>query len=150
MNIETYMWIIWLSLFVVMLIIEASGPALVSIWFSLGALIALIVSFIPNVQWWIQVIVFVVISIATLFALRPIVKRYMKRNRYNTNIDSFNGKKGYVIEDITYLKPGAVKIGDVSWTAIPVNKDETIVENEIIEVVAVNGNKLIVKKVEEK
>ena len=53
-------------------------------------------------------------------------------------------------EDITYLKPGAVKIGDVSWTAIPINKDETIVENEIIEVVAVNGNKLIVKKVEEK
>ena len=51
---------------------------------------------------------------------------------------------------MTYLRPGAVKIGDVSWTAIPANKDETIVENEIIEVVAVNGNKLIVKKVEGK
>ena len=73
-----------------------------------------------------------------------------KRNNYNTNIDSFHGKTGYVIEDITYLKPGAVKIGDVSWTAIPVSRDEKIVENEIIEVVAVNGNKLIVKKVEGK
>ena len=128
MAIEQYMWIIWLVLFVAMLIIEAIGPALVSIWFALGAVIALILSFIPEVAWWIEVIVFVVISIATLLALRPILK----------------------LEDITYLRPGAVKIGDVSWTAIPVNKDEKIVENEIIEVVAVNGNKLIVKKVEGK
>ena len=148
--IETYTWIIWLVLFVAMLGIEAAGPALVSIWFSFGALIALIVSFIPEVPWWVEVIIFVVISIATLLALRPILRRYIKRNNYNTNIDSFTGKRGYVIEDITYLKPGAVKIGDVSWTAIPVNREEEILENEIIEVVAVNGNKLIVKKVEGK
>lgn len=148
--IENYMWIIWLALFVIMLLIEASGPALVSVWFSFGALIALIVSFIPEVPWWVEVIVFVVISIATLLALRPILKRFYKRNNINTNIDSFTGKRGYVIEDITFLKPGAVKIGDVSWTAIPANKDQTILEDEVIEVVAVRGNKLIVKKVEEK
>ena len=148
--IETYMWIIWLALFVVMLLVEAMGPALVSVWFAFGALIALIVSFIPGVAWWIEVIIFVVISIATLLALRPIIRRYVKRNRYNTNIDSFTGKRGYVIEDITFLKPGAVKIGDVSWTAIPADKNETILENEIIEVVTVNGNKLIVRKVEGK
>ena len=150
MIIENYMWIIWLALFVSMLGVEAIGPALVSVWFAFGALVALIVSFIPGVAWWIEVIVFVVLSIAALLALRPILRRYIKRNNYNTNIDSFTGKRGYVIEDITYLKPGAVKIGDVSWTAIPVNKDETILENEIIEVVAVSGNKLLVKKVEGK
>ena len=150
MSIENYMWIIWLVLFVAMLIVEASGPALVSIWFSFGAIVALILSFIPGVEWWIEVIVFVVISVATLLALRPVLRKYIKRNKYNTNIDSFNGKRGYVIEDMTYLRPGAVKIGDVSWTAIPVDKDEKILENEIIEVVAVNGNKLSVKKVEGK
>ena len=148
--IETYTWIIWLALFVVMLGIEAAGPALVSIWFSFGAIIALLVSFIPEFPWWVEVIIFVVISIATLLALRPILRRYIKRNNYNTNIDSFTGKRGYVIEDITYLKPGAVKIGDVSWTAVPANREETILENEIIEVVAVSGNKLLVKKVEGK
>ena len=148
--IETYTWIIWLALFVAMLGVEALGPALVSVWFSFGALIALIVSFIPEVPWWVEVVIFVVISLATLLALRPILRRYFKRNNYNTNIDSFTGKRGYVIEDITLLKPGAVKIGDVSWTAIPVEKDEKILENEVIEVVAVSGNKLIVKKVEVK
>ena len=147
---EQYMWIIWLALFVIMIIIEASGPALVSIWFSVGALLALIVSFIPGVAWWIEIIVFLVVSTACLIALRPICKRYFKRNTLNTNVDSFVGKRGYVIEDIEDLKPGAVKIGDVSWTAVPADRKEKILENEIIEVVAVNGNKLVVKKVEEK
>ena len=77
-----------------------------------------------------------------------IKRKAKKRNNIRTNVDSFTGKRGYVIEDIEYLKPGAIKIGDVSWTAIPVNKDEKILENEIIEVVAVSGNKLVVKKVE--
>ena len=148
--IETYTWIIWLALFVATLAVEALGPALVSVWFAFGAIVALIVSFIPGVAWWVEVVIFVVISLATLLALRPVLRRYFKRNNYNTNIDSFTGKRGYVIEDIEYLKPGAVKIGDVSWTAIPVDKDAKILENEVIEVVAVNGNKLIVKKVEEK
>ena len=147
---EQYMWIIWLALFVIMIIIEASGPALVSIWFSVGALLALIVSFIPGVAWWIEIIVFLVVSTACLIALRPICKRYFKRNTLNTNVDSFVGKRGYVIEDIEDLKPGAVKIGDVSWTAVPTDKKAKILENKIIEVVAVNGNKLVVKKVEEK
>ena len=147
---EQYMWIIWLALFVIMIIIEASGPALVSIWFSVGALLALIVSFIPGVAWWIEIIVFLVVSTACLIALRPICKRYFKRNTLNTNVDSFVGKRGYVIEEIEDLKPGAVKIGDVSWTAVPADRKAKILENEIIEVVAVSGNKLVVKKVEEK
>ncbi|HHT67042.1 MAG TPA: NfeD family protein [Erysipelotrichaceae bacterium] len=148
---EAYMWVIWLALLVIMVIIEASGPALISIWFAVGALVSLIVSLIPEVAWWIEVIVFVVVSVATALGIRPILRKYKsKQEVVKTNVDSFVGKSGYVIEDITYLKPGAVKINDVSWTAIPLNKKETILENCIIEVVAVSGNKLVVKKVEEK
>lgn len=146
---EQYMWIIWLSLFVLMIVIEASGPALISIWFAFGALISLIVSVIPGAPWWSELIIFIVISISTLLALRPIFKKYLKRNTVRTNIDSFIGKKGYVIEDISFLRPGAIKIGDISWTAIPVNEKETIKEDEIVEVVSLNGNKVIVKKVED-
>ena len=147
---EQFMWIVWLALFVVMIIVEALGPNLVSIWFAFGALVSLIVSFIPNIPWWVEVVVFVVLSATTLLALRPVFKKYLKRNEFKSNIDSFQGKRGYVIEDITYLKPGAVKIGDVSWTAIPVDEKTTILENEIIEVAGVKGNKLIVRKVEDK
>ena len=74
----------------------------------------------------------------------------MKHNLFNTNIDSYAGKKGYVVEEITLLNPGSVKIGDVKWSAIPLDEKETFKVNEIVEVVTINGNKLIVKKVEEK
>ena len=118
-------------------------------WFAFGALISLIVSVIPGAPWWSELIIFIVISISTLLALRPIFKKYLKRNTVRTNIDSFIGKKGYVIEDISFLRPGAIKIGDISWTAIPANEKETIKEDEIVEVVSLNGNKVIVKKVED-
>ena len=42
---EQWMWIIWLTIFVVSLIIEAIGTDLVSIWFAFGALVSLIISF---------------------------------------------------------------------------------------------------------
>ena len=58
---EQYLWIIWLAIFVIALVIEASGPSLVSIWFALGALVTMIISFIPGVAWWIELIVFVVV-----------------------------------------------------------------------------------------
>ena len=133
-----------------MLVIEASGPNLVSIWFALGALIALIISFIPGVAWWIELIVFVVISAVTLLALRPVFKHLLKRNIFKSNVDSLQGKRGYVVEDITYLIPGAVKMGDVKWSAVPQDKNTTFLKGEVVEVVSINGNKLIVKKVEEK
>lgn len=147
---EQYMWIIWLSLFVIMLIVEALGPALVSVWFAFGALIAMIISFIPGVAWWIQVVVFVVLSAAAFFALRPISKKFIKTNEVKSNVDSLVGKKGYVIEKISFLNPGSCKIGDVIWTAVALNEKEEIEKDEVVEVVTIDGNKLIVKKVEVK
>jgi membrane protein implicated in regulation of membrane protease activity len=147
---EQYLWIIWLAIFALAVIIEASGPNLVSIWFAIGSLVSLIISFIPGVAWWIQVIVFVVLSVVSFIALRPIFKRFMKHNLFNTNIDSYTGKKGIVVEEITLLNPGSVKIGDVKWSAIPLDEKEKFNVNDVVEVVAINGNKLIVKKVEEK
>ena len=54
------------------------------------------------------------------------------------------------MEEISELDPGAVKLGDVKWSAIPAEKGAVIAVNSIVEVVVVNGNKLIVKKVEDK
>lgn len=145
---EQYMWIIWLSLFVVMIFIEAIGPELITLWFGFGALVAMIVSFIPNVPWWVEAIVFVAISLATLFALRPLAKKYFKRNVVRSNADSLIGRKGIIIEPISLLEPGSCKINDVTWTAVAVDENESIGKGEVVEVVALSGNKLIVKKKE--
>ena len=155
MPFEQYMWIVWLALMIIMVIVECMGPALVSIWFAAGALVSLVLSLfslIPDVTipWWVQVIVFVVVSAITLLALRPLSKRYLKRNIVNSNVDSLVGKRGLLEEEIKPFEPGVCKINDVSWTAISTNGKETIAVKSVVEVVAIQGNKLIVKKVEEK
>ena len=145
---EQYLWIIWLAIFVIAVIVEASGPSLVSIWFALGALVTLIISFLA--PWWVQLIVFIVVSAAALFTLRPILNKYFRINKFKSNVDGLEGKEGYVLEEISFLKPGVVKIGDVKWNAVPIKKEETILVGAVVEVVTIEGNKLIVKKVEEK
>lgn len=146
---ETWMWTIWLSLFVLMLIIEALGTDLVTIWFAIGSLFALIVSLIPGVSWWIELIIFLVISLATLCLLRPLVHRYMRREIQHSNIDTIVGKKGLLIKQIDLLHQGEVKINDVIWTAIASKENEKISVGSIVTVLAVSGNKLIVGKADE-
>ena len=155
MPFEQYMWIVWLGLMIVMVIVECMGPALVSIWFAAGALVSLVLSLlslIPGVTipWWVQVIVFVVVSAITLVALRPISRRYFKANTINSNVDSLVGQRGLLIEEIKPFEPGVCKINDVLWTAISTNGKETIPAKSVVEVVTIQGNKLLVKKVEEK
>ncbi|MBQ9458239.1 MAG: NfeD family protein [Bacilli bacterium] len=145
---EQYMWIIWLSAFVIFLIIEAIGTDLVTIWFALGALIATIVSFIPNVPWWVEVIVFLVISVATLFALRPLTRKYMRGKIVQSNADSLVGRRGMLLEDIGPFQRGTVQIGDVKWTALGIEDDSKIEAGQVVEIVAISGNKLIVRPVE--
>ena len=151
---EQYMWIVWLVLMLVMIFIEAMGPALVSIWFAAGALVALILSlfsFIPGVviPWWVQLIVFVVVSTITLLLMRPLSKRYFKRNIVNSNVDSLVGKRGLLEEEVKPFNPGVCKINDVLWTSVSVDSKQAIAKGSVVEVVAIQGNKLVVKKVEE-
>lgn len=148
MDIENWMWAIWLAIFVIALVIEAVGTDLVSIWFAAGALLALVVGFIPGVTWWIEIILFFVVSIATLLCFRPLVHKFLRRDIINSNIDEMRGKKGLLVEKIDLLHHGVCKINDVSWTAIAQNDKDKIPAGSTVEVLAVSGNKLIVKKVE--
>jgi len=145
---EAYLWIIWLSIFVLAIIIEAITSDLTSIWFAGGAMIALIISFIPGVAWWIQVIIFIVISTVMILGLRPLAKKLLKTNITNSNIDEMAGKKGIMLKGYDELNHGEVKINDVVWTAIGADESKAIPQGTKVVVVAVNGNKLIVRPIE--
>lgn len=143
-----YMWIIWLAIFVIALIVEAVTNDLVSVWFAFGSLVALIVSLIPNVEWWVQLIIFTVISIATLFALRPFLMKYMKRNAVNSNVDSLIHKKGKMTKPCDEFNHGEVKVDGIIWTAVSSDISEPIQDNTIVEIIGIDGNKLIVKPIQ--
>ena len=143
---EQYMWIIWLSVFVIALIIEAIGTDLVSIWFSAGALVSLIISFIPDVPWWVEIIIFVVISGICLLTLRPLTRKYMRGKIVSSNADSLIGRKGMLLEKIGPLHRGICQLGDVKWTALGIDESTKIEAGKVVEVVAISGNKLIVRE----
>lgn len=146
MAIEQYMWIIWLSVFVLSLIIEAVGTDLVTIWFAVGSLLALILSFIEPVPFWTEIIVFFVVSIACLLLVRPLARKYLRGQILKSNADGLVGRKGVLLEKIDAFHRGAVQIGDVRWTCVGLDDNSKIEEGKVVEIVAISGNKLIVRE----
>ena len=106
---------LWLALFVVFLIVEAGTVALVSIWFALGALAAL-VSCALGAEMWLQITVFLVVSLVLLALLWKRVRSKLTTTK--TNVDSMIGAEGYVTEAIDNLSyTGRVKLGGITWAA---------------------------------
>lgn len=147
---EEFMWIVWLVVFVLALLIEAIGPEIVSVWFAGGALVSLIISFIPGVEWWIQLIVFAVVSAALLVFIRPFLAKALKRETVNSNVDTMVGKKGVIVAEVKATESGEVNIDGILWTAIA-TKDGMVIKNDsLVKVMAVSGNKLIVTPITSK
>ena len=142
-----FMFWIWLAVIVVTAIAEFATMEIVSIWFTFGAIIPFILSATKTVAWWVQIIIFVLISSLLVFLLRSVTKKFLLRNSNGkTNLDVIIGQKFKMLERTDFENIGSVKINDVIWSAIAENQ-ETIEKNEIVQVVKISGNKLIVKKV---
>lgn len=110
--------IFWFAAMLVFLIVEAACPFhLVSIWFAVGALVAMIVSMLGGMLW-LQITVFCVISAGLLVALWPFIRKFLNPHLTKTNVDSVIGTQGVVTEDIDNLNAhGQVKLGGMEWTA---------------------------------
>lgn len=143
------MVLVWLILFVVFLIAElVTAGALVSIWFCVGALVALAAAYF-GVALWLQVGLFFLVSVGLLLAMKPFLKKHMEPKISATNADRILKNKGVVVEEINNLKgTGAVKIDGKTWTARNVDGDPVIPVNEEVLVVGIEGVKAMVKKVE--
>ena len=108
--------VVWLILMVVFLAAEAATVQLVSVWFAVGSLCAMVVSLL-NGSLWLQILVFFVISIALLALLWPVAKKRLKPKLVATNADALVGRLCTVTEDIDPDEGGRVKVGDVTWSA---------------------------------
>ncbi len=139
---------VWLALMIATIILEATTVQLVSIWFSIGAFAAFLVSlFTDNSQQSaivIQIIVFVVTSLIALIVTRPLVKKFTKAKIQPTNADRFIGTAAIVTEDINNnLGAGQVNSKGSFWSARSVN-GEMIPAGSNVRVERIDGNKLIV------
>lgn len=109
--------ILWLVLMVIFLVAEASTVTLVSLWFAAGALAAMLVCLLGGAVW-LQITAFLAVSVVTLLALRPLVRKYVTPKLTATNIDSVIGSTGLVTVAIDNVAAaGQVKLGAMVWTA---------------------------------
>lgn len=135
---------LWLAAIVLFLVIEGIVPGLVSIWFALGALAALIASLL-HAQLWLQILWFFIISVLSLCLTRPLAKKYVNAKVQPTNADMLIGADCVVKETINNLVgTGAVSVGGKIWTARTLMDGMTVQQGEIMQVIRIEGVKLIV------
>lgn len=138
----------WLVLFVLLLVVEIMTMGLTTIWFAGGALIAFLINFL-EVDAWIQVVVFLSVSILLLVLTRPIAMRFFNQDRQKTNADSVVGQKALVIEAFDAVRGiGRVEVNGMEWLAKVENPENALDVGERVIVEGIQGVKLIVKKEE--
>ncbi len=145
LNPEAVFLILWFAIILIAAFIEATTMDLTSVWFAIGALIAFILGLF-QVNIAIQIGTFFGISIILLLSVRPIAKNYFRTNIISTNADRLVGKIGSCTKEIPSGGRGEVKVDGNYWSAIS-SGDDTITVDDKVEILAIEGNKLIVVKV---
>lgn len=143
-----YIWMIfWSVILIATVIAETCTLQLISIWFAVGAFVALIMAGM-GFSVLSQAIIFTAVSVLLLCATRPIIKKLQVKDILPTNADAEIGKLAVVIQEINHAEnTGRVKIGGVNWRARTEN-DEIFKIGETVRVERISGTTAYVTKAE--
>ena len=138
---------IWLAIFVVAFIVEIATPsALVSFWFAVGALASMGACAL-KLSAVVQIILFLVVSLVCLFAVRPIAANMLRGEQIGTGAERIIGRRFHLLKEVTDIANGEIKVNDVLWK---VKSSQPFIEKgTLVEVLAIDGAKLIVRPVKE-
>lgn len=139
------MTLVWIIILVVSVIIEAITIDLVSIWFALGALIALVFNLF-HISQAIQIISFIIVSVLCIVISRPLAKKYLRTRTVKTNLDRMIGKHCLVTETITANNKGEVQVMGNLWMATSLD-NITITAGNYAQIIAIEGAHVVVKKI---
>ena len=142
------LWVYWLGLFILLMIIELTTMGLTTIWFAAGSLAALVLSLF-DVALPIQIIVFLAVAVILLIWTRPIAMRYFNQNRTRTNVESVVGKTALVKKTIDNIhSEGKLNLNVMEWSARASRDTDVYQKDEIVQVIEIQGVKLIVEKLQ--
>lgn len=143
------MAMIWIGLTIILVIAELISLGLTSIWFAAGALVAAFAA-ILGAPFWLQMIVFIIVSVILLASTRKFAKRYLENRIVKTNAESLIGKTSIVQETIDNAVPtGKIRIGDVEWTARTLQEGQVIPQGSRVVIREIAGVKCMVEPAEE-
>ena len=138
--------VIWLAAIVVFMVLEAATYQIISIWFAFGAIGGLI-AYICGADFYVQMAVFILLSVIMLAALRPISVKLLKKQDLQTNAAGLIGKSVLITHEVNNIKgTGEGKINGMVWT-IRGATDEVIPAGTAARVVKIEGVKLIAEKI---
>lgn len=137
--------IAWLIALIIFLIIEGSTVTLVCIWFAGGSLVGMLAAAL-HAPLWLQILLFLLVSILLLVYTRPIAMKYFNRNREKTNVSVLIGKQAIVTTEIDNLRgEGQVTVAGQEWSARNVTDGEVIPEGSVVSIEQIKGVKLLVR-----
>jgi membrane protein implicated in regulation of membrane protease activity len=94
----------------------------------------------------VQIILFIIASIASLLLVRPIAKRHMTTPaRIRTGTAALIGTRALVLDRVD-SDHGQVKIGGEVWTARPYDEDDVYEPGARVEVVKIEGATALVQE----
>lgn len=137
------MSVIWIAAIIAFAVLELVTYQLVSVWFIIGALGGLIMRLL-GFDFAVQMIVFLVISIASLCALRPMSMKLLKHDGLKTNAESLIGKEILITQTVDNINgSGEGIINGMTWTVR--GKDNAVIPDKCVAVIErIEGVKLIV------
>lgn len=137
--------LVWLAIAVVLGILEAATVTLVSIWFAVGAVAAMIPAYL-GAQIWIQILVFLLVSALCFIYTRPFFKKIVRVKKQPTNVDGLIGQEGVTTEAVENLKCcGKVFISGLTWSARSEN-NQPIPQGAVVIVKRIEGATLVVEE----
>lgn len=139
---------IWLIVLVACVVIEIITMGLTTIWFAGGALIAAIAAAF-SLPVWLQIVLFLVVSLVLLYLTRPIAVKYFNKDRVKTNAESLVGQQAIVISEVDNLQGiGQVTVGGREWSARSINEGRQLPVGSVVVIRAISGVKLIVEEMD--
>lgn len=132
------LWQLWAIVAVVCLILELTSGDFFFCSFAIGGAAAAIVA--PFSILWVQLGVFAVVSVISIFWFRPLALRYLHRGEKPraSNYDAMIGRRGRVSQAIPAHGFGRVAIDGDDWKAQSVN-GEAINVNLPVRVIAIDS-----------
>ncbi|PPC88413.1 MAG: hypothetical protein CTY31_10930 [Hyphomicrobium sp.] len=137
---------LWFAAAVALFVLETIVPGIHFLWFGVSAALVGLIALIIPLAWQWQLILFTVISVATLFWVRQSSRADVaKTDEPDLNIRGaqYIGRM-VTVEDAITNGRGRVRVGDTIWPA----QGEDALAGASVKVVGVNDTVLVVERME--
>lgn len=125
-------WAIWLIIAGVLIIFEIVTLTFYLLWLGIGAAVAGLIALIAPDSFVLQALVGGATALVLTIFTKPLTRKVRHSKGFKDAIDDMVGKPGVLLEDLVQGRPGIVKVGSQTWSAIA---QQSLHKNDKVKVV---------------